>query len=44
MKSTLPLTLALSTIALGVLAYIMLRVDGVGYAWNILGIFTLDFF
>lgn len=37
-------TLTLSTLALGLLSYIMLRVDGLGYAWNILGIFTLDFF
>lgn len=43
MKSLL-VTLTLSTLALGLLGYIMLRVDGLGYAWNILGIFTLDFF
>lgn len=44
MKSTLPITLAISTIGLVFLAYLMLRVDSVGYGWNILGLFTLDFF
>ena len=37
-------TLTLSTLALALLGYIMLRVDGLGYGWNILGIFTLDLF
>jgi hypothetical protein len=43
MKATLPATLALSTVALGVLSYIMLRLDGLSYAWSIFG-FTVNFF